>query len=256
MYGQCWTSKGYKGYDFAAMPTLPKIATEYGFSDTSPTTNGKYIVNSMLDAFWFNWFFIDVYCLYNQDGVSANYALFNDDKSPKASATIIHNFTTILADADSSFTPGALNYSVTALGTAHNLLLQKSTGRFDVAVWNERPPSTLTFNVTVNLGGPHTNVKVFDPTVGTAPVQTLGKVSSVPLVLTDHAFIVECDCNFDPAFPYCSMNGGVYLDSVTVTFSTDTNAVIHYTTDGSLPQLIPRSTAGQLPSETTARSMP
>jgi len=34
-------------------------------------------------------------------------------------------------------------------------------------------------------------VKVYDPTTGTAPTQTLSAVSSVPLTLSDHPVVLE-----------------------------------------------------------------
>jgi hypothetical protein len=51
-------------------------------------------------------------------------------------------------------------------------------GTFYHAVWDERVPGTVTDNLTVNLGKPHASVKIYDPTIGTAAVQTLTNVSS------------------------------------------------------------------------------
>jgi len=45
--------------------------------------------------------------------------------------------------------------------------------------------------VTVNLGVSRAVVKIYDPTVGASPVQTLSNASSAPLALSDHALIIE-----------------------------------------------------------------
>ena len=71
------------------------------------------------------------------------------------------------------------------------MLLQKSTGPFELVVWDERSVGEATDHVTVNLGGSHTTVNIYDVTVGAAPVQTLANVSSVPLTMTDHPMIIE-----------------------------------------------------------------
>ncbi len=44
--------------------------------------------------------------------------------------------------------------------------------------------------MTVDLGGKHASVKVYDPTVGTEPVQTHNNVDSLVLTLTDHPLII------------------------------------------------------------------
>ena len=46
-------------------------------------------------------------------------------------------------------------------------------------------------DVTVKLGAAQASVRVYDPTLGTAPVRTLANVGSVPLTLSDHALIIE-----------------------------------------------------------------
>ena len=47
------------------------------------------------------------------------------------------------------------------------------------------------FEITVNLGRRRSTVKVYDPIVGTSPIQTLDDVSSVPLTVTDHPVVLE-----------------------------------------------------------------
>ncbi|MBE3123623.1 MAG: calcium-binding protein, partial [Planctomycetes bacterium] len=68
------------------------------------------------------------------------------------------------------------------------MLLQASDGTFQLVVWGERVKGEDT--VTVNLGGPHASVKVYDPTVGTEPVQSHSRVDSLGLTLSDHPLII------------------------------------------------------------------
>jgi hypothetical protein len=73
--------------------------------------------------------------------------------------------------------------------TVHDMLLQKSDGRYELLVWDEKV--TGSDSVDVNLGRTVKSLKVYDPTVGIDPVQTLANVKSVKLTLTDHAGILE-----------------------------------------------------------------
>jgi hypothetical protein len=58
-----------------------------------------------------------------------------------------------------------------------------------LAVWGEQVAGAN--HITVNLGGTYASVRVYDTTVGTAPIQSLTDVSSVPLTVSDHALILE-----------------------------------------------------------------
>jgi hypothetical protein len=85
-----------------------------------------------------------------------------------------------------------LSYSVQdAPSTVHDLLLQKSTGQLDLVVWNERV--TGSDAVTINFGGTHQRVKIYDIVSGTMPIPTLNHLASVHLSLSDHAVVVELD---------------------------------------------------------------
>jgi hypothetical protein len=73
--------------------------------------------------------------------------------------------------------------------TVHDLLLQKSSGVFELAVWDENVRGA--DHIMLNLGGSHSRIKVYDVSAGIDPVQTLANVSSLPLTLSDHALIIE-----------------------------------------------------------------
>ncbi len=118
------------------------------------------------------------------------WGLVHTDYTPKASAIYLHNLTTILADQSSNFTPRKLNYTISDQPTTvHDLLIQKSNGTLELALWGEQAKGS--DDVTVKLGAVQASVKVYDPTLGTAAVQTLRNVSSVTLALSDHPLIIE-----------------------------------------------------------------
>jgi hypothetical protein len=86
--------------------------------------------------------------------------------------------------------PGKLRYTIPNQPvTVHDLLLQKSNGTFELVVWSEKADGTN--SVTVDLGGSHLSVKVYDPTTGTTPTQTLTDARSVSLILSDHPVAIE-----------------------------------------------------------------
>ena len=193
-FGVTWY-KNYPGYSSAQLQSLPRVTTETGWGtlgagSLTELQQGKLLLNVYMAQFKRGWSYTFIYQMVdNQGGDSAGFGLFHADNTPKLAATYIHNLTTILAD-NSSFTPGALNYSIPSEpATVHDLLLQKSNGTFYLAVWDERSTGIMD-PVTVNLGGTHASVTVYDPTVGTTAVRTLSNVSSVSLTLSDHPLIL------------------------------------------------------------------
>ena len=195
----------------ANLTTAPTVLTEDGYntdhaasSGVSPLAQAQGEVKILLDAY--------------KDGVSQTYlyelldekpdptdsssemhfGVFNNDNTAKPAALAIHDLTTVLADIGSnanSFTPGTLNYSVSNLpSTANKMLLAKSNGSFDLAIWDE-PASTTAGakNITVNLGATYQTVEVYDPVTGAAAVESLSNVSQVTLSLGNDPLIVEVE---------------------------------------------------------------
>jgi hypothetical protein len=134
-----------------------------------------------------------------------HWGLFYNDGTPKTSATAFHNMTAILADIgpnSRTFQPDSFAFTATGVPydyTGNTMLLDKSDGTHVVAVWNEEQlwdPNTQTasavqhFPVTVDLQKSYATVLIYDPTVGTAAVQTLHNVSKVDLDLTDHPLFI------------------------------------------------------------------
>ena len=200
-YGHTWWGKGFDGYTKAQLEKLPRVTTETGWNTRvakggnataiTEEEQGKLFLNLYLAAFKRDWSYTFIYMLHDSQGQGA-WGLIHNDYTYKASATYLHNMTTVLADKSSSFTPGKINYTIPGKpATIHDLLMQKSNGTFELAVWGERAKGSN--DITVNLGAKYASVKVYDPKVGVKPIQTLADVSSVPLTLSDHAFIVEID---------------------------------------------------------------
>jgi hypothetical protein len=191
-YGRTW-KRHFKGYPHAQLQTLPRVTTETGLDAASPyeeRTQGIVLVNTYLAQFKREWRYTFIYELGEGEGGGGNQGLFHQDWTPKLAATYIHNLTSILADNALIATPGRLDYSIAnAASTVHDLLLQKSSGVFELVVWGEQV--TGINSITVNLGNTYANLNIYDTTVGTRPIQIFTNVSFVPLTISDHAVILE-----------------------------------------------------------------
>lgn len=192
-YGLTWHGH-FQGYSNTDLETLPRVSTETGWltqgsGAIAEEQQGKVFLNLYLSGFKRGWSYTFVYMMRDDPG-QGYWGLFDTDYNPKKSGEYLHNLTTILADSASA-TPGRLDYAIASPpATTHDLLMQKSTGTFELAVWNDRPGGG-SDAVTVSLGGTHATVKIYDPTTGTTPTQTLSDASSVSLTLTDHPVIIE-----------------------------------------------------------------
>lgn len=191
-YGHTWHA-GFSGYTNDQLVTLPRVTTETGWTtrgDGSITEEqqGRVFLNLYLDQYKQGWKYTFIYMLHD-DPNQGYYGMFHVDYTPKPAGTYLHNLTTILADSGPLLKPGRLNYRVVdPPATAHDMLLQKSNGTFALAVWDEQVSGTS--QVTVDLGGPQARVEVYDPTLGTAPVQSLRNIQSLTLSLSDHPLII------------------------------------------------------------------
>jgi hypothetical protein len=197
LYGEVGVTWGshYQGYSNTDLLTVPRVTTETGWDSVGnpggETVQGKVLVNTYLAQFTRGWRYTFIYELADGEGGSApGQGVFRPDYTAKPAADYIHNLTSILADTITLQNPGLLNYSIANQpSTTHTLLLQKNNGVFELVVWSERASGT--DNITLNLGSSRSSVNIYDVTSGTIPIQTLKNVSSVPLSMTDHAFIIE-----------------------------------------------------------------
>lgn len=230
-----------------ASPNSPYVVTETGY-DTMPgtDTDGSQGVNDDVQA---RYMLDDVFDLLaggaskayiyelldelpdpNMTAHEQHFGLFNNDGTPKEAAVGIHNLTSILADTGSSastFETGTLSYTLTGLPSSGNsMLLQKSSGSFDLAVWAEPAIwNTTTLSetaaspvpVTLQLGEIAGSMEVYDPLVGTSPIARYDQVSQIILGITDHPLVVEVD----PLAITQSLQVGNGTDKVTLKLSED-----------------------------------
>lgn len=193
-YGTTW-GKHFAGYSEKELLTLPRVTTETGCTIDGPVTEEIHALNILslyLDQFKRGWSYTALYLLRDRSDEAGNqqFGFYKPDYTPRKVAFYLHNLTTILADSGDLRKPGKLSYSIVKQpATMHDLLLQKSDGKFALVVWNERVSGSDT--ITVDLGATYPSVNVYDPTIGTASTKTLSKVRSVPLTLSDHPVILE-----------------------------------------------------------------
>jgi hypothetical protein len=152
---------------------------------------GLHLMNLYLAQFRRGYAYTSVYLLRDRTDEAGNqsFGFFQADYSPRKAAVYLHNLTTILADNGSLATPGQLDFTIPDQpDTVHDLLLQHSDGTFQLIVWGER--LTGQDRVTVHLGVTRGLVRIYDPTTGVEPVQTLTDASSLELTLSDHPLVI------------------------------------------------------------------
>jgi hypothetical protein len=193
-HGVTW-GKHFRGYSEAELMKLPKVTTETGSTIGGPITEeiqGLNLLSMYLDQFKRGWSHTAVYLLRDRadEGGNQSFGFFKPDYTPRKAATYLHNLTAILADQGTSEKRSQLNYTITKQpATMHDLLLQKSDGTLELVIWNERLKGT--DEVTVSLGRSYSGIKVYDPTIGTEPIQTYGALESLKLSLSDHPLIIS-----------------------------------------------------------------
>ena len=191
-HGLTWRKK-FTGYTEKELDVIPKVTTETGWkTDKTPAGDdrqGKVFLNTYLAQYKAGWKHTFIYEFTDDsDGAFGFYK--GDLTTPRKAAEYMHNFTAILAGTGSPVSPGKVNYLIPDKpATVHDMLMQKSDGTYELAVWGEQVQGSN--DITVNLGGTHAGVKIYDPTTGAIPVQTLESVNAVPLSVSDHVMILE-----------------------------------------------------------------
>ena len=189
-------------------PSTTNSPAPYQNSGVDQTTQAKYDLTVLFD----NWNDgVPVTYLYelmddvsdpNNTNFQDHYGIFNADGTPKLAATAIKNLISILGSGDNGTKSGdSFGYQlVGAPASGNSLLLEKSNGDFDIAVWNDiRLWSTTSYTavtnsavpVTLNFGQLVESVTEYDPLSGSTAVQTWSNVSSISFNLPDHPVIFE-----------------------------------------------------------------
>ena len=197
----------------------PVIISEAGSSSASYNqTNWGFVgdeytqaiidTNAVLDAFNDGASQTFLYELMDDNstgGLEDNFGLFNVDGTAKQAAWGIHNLTTLLADSGttaSTFATSSMTFTLSGLPTtASDMLLQKSSGTYDLVLWNSGATvwNTTTnteayvasSNVSVQLDGVHQTVRVYNLMASTNAIQTFTDVSSFSVGLSKDPLIVE-----------------------------------------------------------------
>jgi hypothetical protein len=198
-YGNAHTYPGAGQYTDTVMERLnglaklgavsrPVITTEIGWdmNKFSATDVARFSLQAILDGIENGNPKTYFYSLY--DSGAGKYGLMNADGSARAPGQAIHNLTTILADTG---TPknGTLTYGLTGANVNdHDLLMQKSNGIFQLALWNEKDAA---HTITVNLGSAAQTVRIYQPLTGTAPIATYSNTSNISVTIPTSPIIVE-----------------------------------------------------------------
>jgi len=192
-FGITWGS-GFKGYSEDELATLPRVTTETGAWIGEAVTeelHALHLINIYLAQFKRGYAYTSVYLLRDRTDEIGSQGLgfFAKDYTPRRAALYLHNLTTILADKGTAQRTGKFEFSIPRQpATVHDLLLQRSDGTIQLIIWGERLVGHE--EVTVQFAGGHPSVKIYDPTLGTEPIQTLTNVTSLDLTISDHPIIV------------------------------------------------------------------
>jgi hypothetical protein len=172
-----------------AASSRPVITTEIGWNTAKfdAQTVAGYVLDAVFDGIKDGDVKLYFYALFD-DG-SGNFGLMNSDGSPKPAGLALHNLTTILADTGAPRS-GSLFYSLS--GTTANdysLLMLKSTGQFELAVWNEVDAA---HSVTVTLPKKAARMTIYDPlTSSSAGTTKTGAASTRVMISPNHPMIIE-----------------------------------------------------------------
>jgi hypothetical protein len=194
-YGVTWR-RHYPGYPESSLLTLPRVTTETGITlggAINEQVQANLYLNVYLAQYKRGWRHTAVYLLRDRsdEGGNQTFGFYRTDYKPRLAATYLRNLTLILADKASHSPPRKLAYAIAPqAATVHDLLLQMSDGRFMLVVWDEQYAGGVD-RVTVDLGTAFPLLRVFDPTVGTAPIQSFNNTNSVSLSLSNHPVIIQ-----------------------------------------------------------------
>ena len=197
-------------------PGKPVVLTETGLS-TVNTSQGApemqqavYDLDALFDGFLlgatrtylFN--LVDFNSGAGDTNFSGWYGLFATDGAIKLTGQAMHNLTTILADPGGSAgqPTDQLGFTLNGLpANSHSLLLEKSSGVFDIIVWTENNSlynaQTHTLSLapitpwTLSFDNGAQNVTVYDPLWSRFPTQVAFGQTVMPMTLAGHPIIIE-----------------------------------------------------------------
>ena len=191
--GTDWAIQRLNGLARLADAADPVAITEVGWNEDQgfgQANIAKYVLQAALDGTMDGNPLTYFYGLF--DDSSGPFGLMNQDGSPKPAGAALHNLTSLLRDSGPAagvFTPGVLDYWLTGTTASDNsLLMEKSDGTFWLSLWNEADDP---HDVTLTLGTPATEIKVFDPLSGIWAIQDISDAASATISVSDSPLIVE-----------------------------------------------------------------
>lgn len=129
------------------------------------------------------------------------YGIMRRDGTKKPVFYTFKNLISILKDPGSQSSPGTLQYTIDgANSNLHRRLLQKRSGEFYLALWNELTTSTEADQVqTVSLSfNTAMDISVYDPRVGSTPQRQLLNTTGITLTIPDSVLLVAIKPNVPP----------------------------------------------------------
>jgi hypothetical protein len=202
------------------VPKQSVYVTEFNYPTSTDTYKGvtediqaKYTADGIFDCFMVGFKRVYIYELMDEGtditNREDNFGVFRYDGSAKPLATELHNLTQILAasgTAPTPFTPGSLSFSIAQTLTLsymdanlYHYLMQGQNGTFYLVIWAEPPLFNVSpptpHPVTIAFPSPHSSVQVYDPMVGSTPINTYSSTNSVVVTTVDHPIILAISNN-------------------------------------------------------------
>ncbi|QRK06224.1 hypothetical protein JQX13_39895 [Archangium violaceum] len=220
-----WGNNGFGSvtwqFKYVASPvsgTKPVTSTETGWHNALNTTDehkptpekivGRYMPRLMLWHFLkgmgrtYPYELIDELPNAELNQHEFNFGLLRNDGTPKPAFTALKNMLGLLKDPGASFTPGSLDYTLTAsnMGDVRNVLLQKRDGTFYLALWLGKPSWDPNAKTEITVPGRAVTLTL-PTTIKTATVYTLSDTGdmtstkktvagSLALTLTDRVMFL------------------------------------------------------------------
>lgn len=190
-FGLTW-SRGYKGYSQQELNDLPRVTTETGtvIGQVTEDMHGRHLMHIYLAQFAQGYAHTAVYLLRDRTDERGNqtFGFFAPDYSPRKAAHYLHNLTTILADDGMRTSTDRLDYAIAEQSkTVHDLLLQRSDGTFQLVIWSERVEGEE--SITLQFGAKVASLAIYNPIVGSDPIDQRMNVSDVTVSLGHHPLV-------------------------------------------------------------------
>jgi hypothetical protein len=171
-----------------AASSRPVITTEIGWDNKSfnEAETARFALDAVFDGIKLGNTKTYFYALFD-DG-SGQFGLMRQDGTAKPAGMAIHNLMAILADNGQAGT-GSLAFGVSGATDNDNaLLMRKSNGAFELALWNEKDPA---HSVTLNLAAVAQTINVYDPLTGPSAAHIASNTRAATVTVPDHPIVVE-----------------------------------------------------------------